>query len=125
MYRFKKLLIRVALLALPAVLLLGAASKSELELLMLEHTFCQFCKQFDREVAPDYASSAVGKLAPLRRIDLKDPWPADLVDVKTDRLTPTFILINQGQEAGRLRGYPGPEKFWKLLNMMLSSVGIQ
>jgi hypothetical protein len=34
-------------------------------------------------------------------------------------LTPTFVLVHEGEEVGRLRGYPGDEFFWGLLGGML------
>lgn len=121
----KKLLIRIVVLALPAALLLGAGSKNELELVMVERTVCEFCKLFDADIGAGYAESEMGKHVPLRRINVDSPWPQDLTDVKSDRLTPTFILVKNGQEASRLRGYPGPEKFWNLMRLMMESLDKQ
>ena len=35
--------------------------------------------------------------------------------------TPTFILVEGGQEIGRIEGYPGEDFFWGLLKMMLEA----
>jgi len=91
-----------------------------LELIMIEQEKCPYCKRFNAEIIPDYATSPAGQRAPLRRVDLHDPWPADLDGVTPDQLTPTFILVDNGAEIGRLRGYPGKEEFWSLLEKLLS-----
>jgi len=90
-----------------------------LELIMVEQSICPYCKLFDTEVGVDYAETEAGKLAPLRRLDRKADWPEDLVNVVPEQLTPTFILVDDGVEVGRLRGYPGKEEFWDLLNQLL------
>jgi hypothetical protein len=33
--------------------------------------------------------------------------------------TPTFVLINNGQEQARIEGYPGEDFFWPLLTRLL------
>ncbi len=86
---------------------------------MVEQEICPYCKMFDREVGVDYDSTDIGQEVPLRRISLQADWPADLKRVRYDRLTPTFILVENGKEIGRLRGYPGKVIFWELLNQMI------
>lgn len=91
-----------------------------LELVMVEQAICPYCKMFDEQVGDTYAQTEIGARAPLRRVDLKSDWPQDLAAVTPDRLTPTFILVSDGVEVGRLRGYPGEEEFWRLLKRLLS-----
>lgn len=38
--------------------------------------------------------------------------------------TPTFILLEDGQEVGRIEGYPGEGFFWGLLGKMLEKLDI-
>ena len=38
--------------------------------------------------------------------------------------TPTFILVKDGQEMGRIEGYPGQDFFWGLLEMMLKDANV-
>jgi hypothetical protein len=45
--------------------------------------------------------------------------PADLSFLSIERLTPLFILVDQGREIGRIRGYPGPEGFWTQLAVLM------
>ena len=92
------------------------------ELLMLERPGCPWCKRFNDEIAPGYAKSEEGRRAPLRRVDITRPWPADLAAIAQERLTPTFVLVENGLEIGRLRGYPGDEFFWVLLDDMLAKL---
>ena len=58
----------------------------------------------------------------LRRVDITKPWPADLAEIAPERLTPTFVLVHDGRELDRLRGYPGDDFFWGLLGRMLEKV---
>ena len=37
-------------------------------------------------------------------------------------LTPTFVLMEDGAEAGRIEGYPGEDFFWGLLGQMIGKV---
>ena len=93
------------------------------ELLMLEQAGCVWCAQFDQEIAPAWPKTEEGRRAPLRRIDINNEWPAELDHIKRDRMTPTFILLHEGEEVGRLRGYVGDEFFWyrigELIDLLL------
>lgn len=100
-----------------AILVFSTLPALAAELLMVEQKICPFCKQFHQEV--NYSSTETGKLIPLRPIELTDPWPSDLKDIKHDMLTPTFILVEDGKELGRLRGYPGKEDFWALIKKLM------
>jgi len=35
--------------------------------------------------------------------------------------TPTFVLMQDGVEIGRIEGYPGEDFFWGLLNQMIET----
>lgn len=88
-------------------------------LLMIERPGCVWCAAWHEEVGDAYAKTEEGRRAPLRRVDLTAPWPADLATVARDVVTPTFVLLRDGVEAGRIRGYPGEDFFWGLLGQML------
>ena len=113
-------LIKKSLLALAMVV--AACSAHAAELIMVEEHGCVYCERFNREIAPAYSKTSEGKQAPLRRLLLSEPWPSQLQDVRPATVTPTFILINDGQEVDRLIGYPGDEHFWFLLNTMLEKL---
>lgn len=92
------------------------------ELLMLERPGCMWCARWDREIAPIYPLTTDGRRAPLRRVDVTAPWPADLADIAADSYTPTFIVTEGGLEVARLRGYPGEAFFWPMLAEMMSQL---
>ena len=92
------------------------------ELLMLERPGCVWCARFNDEIAPIYPKTEEGRIAPLRRVDITDPWPADLEGIASERYTPTFVLIDKGEEIGRIRGYPGDEFFWYLVTELIAKL---
>ena len=92
------------------------------ELLVLERDGCPWCDRFDAEIAPVYPKTAEGKLAPLRRIDIHAPLPADLKGIRLETFTPTFVLVEDGREIGRIRGYPGEEFFWFMLSELIAKL---
>ena len=89
------------------------------ELVMFEQAGCVWCEAFNREIAPVYAKTDEGKRAPLRRVDIDKTTPKDLAFIEVERLTPLFVLIDNGREIGRIRGYPGEDHFWGLLGVLL------
>src|ERR1044072_1266333 len=103
-----------SLVTLLLALLLSSAAQTA-ELIVFEQKACVWCQRFDREIAPAYARTAEGKRAPLRRVDIARPLPEDLSFVVRERFTPVFVLVENGTEFGRIRGYPGETFFWGLL----------
>ncbi|OED38955.1 hypothetical protein AB833_17465 [Chromatiales bacterium (ex Bugula neritina AB1)] len=111
----------------PAIVLLvvsafGSGLTQSAELLVLEEKHCPYCQKFNREIAPFYHKTDEGQQAPLRRILLTDPWPEDLGNVTPDTATPTFILVHNHHEVGRIRGYQGDEFFWFLLSELINKI---
>jgi thioredoxin-related protein len=104
--------------ALLFVSLLAPAADAA-ELVVFEQKGCVWCQRFDRDIAPAYDKTTEGKRAPLRRQDIKQPVPAELAFIKRERFTPVFVLIDEGREIGRIRGYPGDTFFWGLLASLL------
>ena len=100
----------VLLLVLAAGLPAAAA-----ELIMFEAAGCPYCARWNREIAPIYPKTAEGKRAPLRRVDIAQPRPVDLAAIQNIVYTPTFVLVEEGKEVGRIVGYSGDEIFWSLL----------
>lgn len=105
------------------VLSLAAAwPASAAELVMYTRNGCPFCLRFEREVAPIYAKTPEGKAAPLRRVDL----PAGGVRGEGLRepviATPTFVLVEDGREIGRITGYLNDDMFWGLLGRLVAVI---
>jgi hypothetical protein len=55
----------------------------------------------------------------LRRVDLDGGMPAELAHLRPVSFTPTFVLLEEGREVGRIQGYPGEMHFWGLLGLLL------
>lgn len=113
-------MIRALLLSLFLAL---PAAAGELSLVMLERPGCGWCQRWLAEIGPAYPRTEEGRAAPLRRVDLTQAWPTDLDSVARDIVTPTFILLRDGDEVGRLRGYPGEDFFWPMLAQMIEEAG--
>src|ERR1041385_6550302 len=94
------------LFALIALVLTIAPARAA-ELVMFTQRGCAWCQKFDREIAPAYDKTTEGRRAPLRRLDIAQAVPADLSFIRRERFTPVFVLIDEGHEIGRIRGYPG------------------
>lgn len=111
-------------LAVAAVFaLLAVAPSSAAELVMFERAGCVWCARFDAEIAPIYGKTEESQTAPLRRVDLGRPLPADLARIDPGAFTPTFVVVDEGREIGRIRGYPGDAFFFGLLNRILTRAG--
>src|SRR5476651_1964909 len=92
------------------------------ELVMFEQAGYAWCEAFDREIAPIYGKTEEGLRAPLRRVDTTHAVPGDLTFIDVERLTPLFVLVDRGQEIGRIRGYPGEDHFWGLLGVLMKKL---
>ena len=108
---------RFATAALAAFLLPAPAFAAEL--VMFERAGCTWCARFNAEIAPVYAKTDEGRALPLRRIDRDKPLPDDLAAIDPGAFTPTFVVVDQGREIGRIRGYPGDTFFFGLLGRIL------
>lgn len=105
---------QIRYLALTLVMGLAPAVTAAMELVLVEQPGCIYCELFDRDIAPAYPKTAEGAFAPLRRVQISD-LPEDVNFDLRPVLTPTFVLVDDGQELGRIEGYPGDEFFWPLL----------
>ena len=96
---------------------------AETFLYMAEEDGCVWCARWDAEIAAIYPKTAEGKTAPLRRYDLHSETP--VVDFERRvSFTPTFILVSDGTEVGRIEGYPGEDFFWGLLTELFENADI-
>jgi thioredoxin-related protein len=102
--------------------LFSLSSARAAELVMFEQAGCEWCAAFDREIAPIYPKTEEGRRAPLRRVDIAQPLPQDLAFIAVERLTPLFVLVDNGREIGRIRGYPGEDNFWGLLGVLMKKL---
>ncbi len=110
------------LAVLLAVLCGGTSAATAAQLIMLEEAGCPWCEMWDREIGPIYPKTEEGKRAPLRRLDIHSRLPAELAFLDKGGYTPTFILVDNGREIGRIRGYPGEDFFWGLLGKLIDKL---
>lgn len=101
--------------AIVLVVAISGRSVRAAELVMFERAGCEWCARWDEEIGAVYPNTPEATCAPLRRVDIHAPRPADLQDIPAVIYTPTFVLVDEGQEVARLVGYPGEDFFWPLL----------
>lgn len=94
---------------------LAAEQARSLELVFITSEYCPFCKAWERDVGQIYDSTPYALKARLRRVDLGDvdsALPAGAVKVFG---TPTFLIVENNTEIGRIEGYQSSEMFfWAL-----------
>jgi hypothetical protein len=112
---------RIAILGAMFVAL-SATDARAAELVMFEQAGCVWCESFNREIAPIYGKTDEGRRAPLRRIDVAGPVPQEMAFIDVEKLTPLFVLVDNGREIGRIRGYPGEDNFWGLLGVLIKKL---
>ncbi len=98
--------------------LLGGWSAFAAELVMVEQSGCHWCARWNEEISHIYPKTDEGRRAPLRRVDLRD-LPGDIEFTSPPVFTPTFVLVEDGKELGRIEGYAGDEFFWFLVGSLL------
>ena len=116
----------LAHVALAILILLAPAApthaQSPAELIMVEDPGCPYCARWMAEVAPGYAMSPEGAFAPLRRVGRSDPRVAGFQRVV---YSPTFIVVRDGVEVGRIIGYGGADSFWPQVSQLLAKAGFK
>lgn len=105
---------------LVAVLLLFASGAARAaELVMFERAGCPWCRNWDREIAPIYPRTPEATRAPLRRVSLDQPLGPEWTLNPPVFYSPTFVVMDDGREIGRITGYSNAESFWGLLSGIL------
>ena len=115
-------LLRIFILGLVGFVPMSAVA--ETYLLMAEEAGCIWCARWNAEVSEAYPKTAEGRAAPLRRYDIREGAPDGIDLDRRVSFTPTFILVRDGAEVGRIEGYPGEDFFWAVLNQLLARAEI-
>lgn len=115
-------MLRVALLGIVGMLT-AMTTRAEMTLVMVEQPGCVYCKAWDTQISAIYPRTAEGMAAPLIRVQLRDPLPDGINLDRPAAFTPTFVLLRDGTEVGRIEGYPGEDFFWGLLGQMIDAQG--
>lgn len=116
---------RAALLTFVTSIFLCSTAWAEAQLIMVEERGCIWCARWNEEIAPIYPKTDIGKTAPLTRINIDDTPPEGMTFDRKFRFTPTFVLMEDGTEIGRIEGYPGEDFFWGVLEKMIKDADLQ
>lgn len=106
-------------LSAAVTLALGLATSvmADTALVMVEQDGCIYCRRWHAEVGDIYPVTEFAARAPLRIVDLRD-MPEDLTLTSRVVFTPTFLLVEDGQEIARAEGYTGDEIFWMQMELL-------
>jgi thioredoxin-related protein len=117
---FAKTSTLVAAVVAAGMLLPGVAQASEL--LMFEQAGCVYCARWDRDVGSLYEKTPESKSLPLRRVDIQNQKASGVTLASPVRYTPTFIVVDNGHEIGRITGYSNDDSFWGLLDALVAKL---
>jgi hypothetical protein len=98
----------------------GATATSRVALIMVDDPNCRYCRQFEAEIGRGYPKTAEGRFAPLIKVLRKSPRLSSFAPVI---YTPTFLLVRETTEIGRITGYPGVDFFYGELGELLARAG--
>src|SRR5262245_14068451 len=104
------------------VLLAAASIAQAAELVMFRRDGCPWCATWDRDIGPIYGKTDIGRRVPLRMVDLPRERTACIRTRGPVLYTPTFVLVANGEEVGRIEGYPGDAFFWGLLERLVANL---
>jgi len=92
------------------------------ELIMFSQAGCAYCDRWNEEVGFIYSKTEEAKIAKFRELDIHKKWPVEFRNIKPIIYTPTFVIIDRGQEIGRILGYISEDFFWGHLNRILGKI---
>ena len=82
------------------------------QLIMVTSEVCPSCKAWERDVGAVYDKSPYARKLPLSRVEIGSKMPKNAAIEKPVVETPTFLIIRNGQEIDRQRGYVDAEIFF-------------
>ncbi len=110
------------MVAFAFLLLSSNAVLAEVKLLMFEKEGCYWCQKWKEEVGVVYDKSPEGKIAKLEIIMMSEGLPEQYELNSTIIYSPTFVLVEDNMEIGRIEGYPGEDFFWGLLEKLIAKL---
>jgi thioredoxin-related protein len=102
----------------------ACADDNKIFLLMAELDDCPYCAKWDLEIGAIYSKTSEGRAAPLKRFYLNTKQ-TKIVFTKPVNVSPTFILVQNNKEVGRIVGYTNDEQFWSLLSILFADANIK
>lgn len=94
------------------------------ELVMFERKSCIWCQRWNRDIGATYGKTQESKLLPLRRVDLDRRETSNILLAGPVLFTPTFVVVDNGREIGRITGYMSEDSFWGLLGVYADKLRI-
>ncbi len=95
----------------------------DIRLIMFEQPACEYCEIWNEEVGVKYDKTEEGRFAPLTRAHIAEAQTQ--FGIGGVVYTPTFVLVRNGKEVGRLVGYISEDFFWAMLQDLLVKVGFK
>ncbi len=111
-----------AVLALAVSIFATPIPATSAELLMFQEDGGFWSEAWNREVAHIYDKTLEGKAAPLRRLSYDSDVSGKVRLKDPIHFAPTFVLVHDGHELGRIEGYPGQDFFWQKLEKMMENM---
>ncbi|PZO67175.1 MAG: SoxS protein [Paracoccus denitrificans] len=90
--------------------------------MMITKPGCVYCRQWRRDIGQGYSANPLGRQLALFETDIDGPYPDGLALARRPYVTPTFILLRDGAEMGRMEGYVGRDEFWPMLGQMVQGM---
>ena len=105
---FKPLVLGIVLTfsTLPCIAIAGT------RLVMVKSDYCPICQAWERDVGTVYDKSPYAPSLPLTRMEMGSAMPEGVSLQAPVVGTPTFLIIQDGREIDRQRGYDDAEMFW-------------
>lgn len=114
-----------ALLALPVATqaarddTASTPSSGGIELLVFEVADCVYCALFRRDVLPNYRRWQPARTVPIRFVDARSAGLMRARLAAPLTTVPTFVVMRDGREAGRISGYFGPAPFFQMITRII------
>lgn len=100
----------------------GVQPVSAAELVYFHSEACPVCDRWNEEVGTIYPKTEESQRLPLRKQSIHDDVPKDLTFVNAVGFTPTFVVVEDGREVGRITGYVNDMFFWQHIEEMIAKV---
>ncbi|MBN9583260.1 MAG: thioredoxin family protein [Afipia sp.] len=105
-----------------AATLMASPALQASELVMFEQPGCVHCQRWNHDVGSLYGKTDEARALPLRRVDIRSQGASGIALASPVRYTPTFVVVDDGREVGRITGYSNDEAFWGLLTALAAKL---
>ena len=110
MITFQCRFLTIVILVFLVAMIRPAAAESRLLMVTSDH--CHFCQAWEKDIGEVYDQSPYALDLPLTRVKIGSAMPHGVALLAPVIGTPTFIVLRDGLEIDRQRGYHDAEIFW-------------